>query len=85
MQAELCNTVVDAGVGRGMNFHAGIGDSEENIMFITEDHDVHLLDDDDDDVETVIAYANERNGLDVEDDVWSVAIARLGLGNEQLV
>ncbi|KAK8644324.1 hypothetical protein V6N13_123634 [Hibiscus sabdariffa] len=31
------------------------------------------------------ADANEKIGLDVEDDVWSTAVARLGLGNEQPV
>ncbi|KAK9004178.1 hypothetical protein V6N11_001985 [Hibiscus sabdariffa] len=42
--------------------------------------DIHLLD-----VENIIADANEKIGLDVEDDVWSTAVARLGLGNEQPV
>ncbi|KAK9011898.1 hypothetical protein V6N11_039973 [Hibiscus sabdariffa] len=48
-----------------------------------EDDGIHLLDADD--VETVIADANEGNGVDVEDDVWSTVVARLGLGNEQPV
>ncbi|KAK8474896.1 hypothetical protein V6N12_041541 [Hibiscus sabdariffa] len=43
--------------------------------------DIHLLDADD--VETIVADANEGNDLDVEDNVWSAAVARLGLGNEQ--
>ncbi|KAK9034067.1 hypothetical protein V6N11_050245 [Hibiscus sabdariffa] len=30
-------------------------------------------------------YANERNGLDVEDDVWNAVVARLGFGNTQPV
>ncbi|KAK8508252.1 hypothetical protein V6N12_019431 [Hibiscus sabdariffa] len=58
-------------------------EDEENIVPITEDDDVHLLDVDD--VEAVMADANERNGLDVEDDVWNAAVARLGSGNTQSV
>ncbi|KAK8533785.1 hypothetical protein V6N12_047189 [Hibiscus sabdariffa] len=50
---------------------------------MTEDDDVRLLDADD--VETIMADAIEGNGLGVEDDVWSAAVARLGLGNEQVV
>ncbi|KAK8501602.1 hypothetical protein V6N13_103645 [Hibiscus sabdariffa] len=53
-------------------------EDEENIMPITKDDDVHLLDADD--VEAVMTDANEGNGLDVEDDVWSVVVARLGVG-----
>ncbi|KAK8649401.1 hypothetical protein V6N13_130130 [Hibiscus sabdariffa] len=49
----------------------------------TEDDDVHLLDVDD--VEVVMADASEKNGLDVEDDVWNAAVARLGSGNTQPV
>ncbi|KAK8549017.1 hypothetical protein V6N12_061917 [Hibiscus sabdariffa] len=63
--------------------HAGISDDKENIVPITEDDDIHLLDADD--VETIVADANEGNDLDVEDDVWSAAIARLGLRNEKPV
>ncbi|KAK8480843.1 hypothetical protein V6N13_056991 [Hibiscus sabdariffa] len=55
-------------------------EDEENIVPITEDDDVHLLD-----VEVVMADASEKNGLDVEDDVWNAAVARLGSGNTQLV
>ncbi|KAK8503040.1 hypothetical protein V6N12_000358 [Hibiscus sabdariffa] len=47
------------------------------------DDDIHLLDVDD--VEVVMADANERNGLDVEDDVWNATIARLRSGNTQPV
>ncbi|KAK9032815.1 hypothetical protein V6N11_017858 [Hibiscus sabdariffa] len=32
-----------------------------------------------------MADASEENGLDVEDDVWNVTVARLGSGNMQLV
>ncbi|KAK8558576.1 hypothetical protein V6N13_098227 [Hibiscus sabdariffa] len=49
--------------GKSLDF----SDDEENIVPITEDDDVHLLDADD--VEVVMAYASEENGLDVEDDV----------------
>ncbi|KAK8624332.1 hypothetical protein V6N13_065679 [Hibiscus sabdariffa] len=48
---------------------------------ITEEDDVHLLDAGD--VKYVITYATEGNGLDIEDDVWSAAFARLGLGNDK--
>ncbi|KAK8661192.1 hypothetical protein V6N13_052090 [Hibiscus sabdariffa] len=58
-------------------------DDEENTVPITEDDDVHLLDADD--IEAVMADASEKNGLDVEDDVWSTAVARLGVGNTQPV
>ncbi|KAK8482692.1 hypothetical protein V6N11_069410 [Hibiscus sabdariffa] len=58
-------------------------EDEENIVLITEDDDIHLLDVDD--VEVVMADANERNGLDVEDDVWNATIARLRSGNTQPV
>ncbi|KAK8659778.1 hypothetical protein V6N13_029972 [Hibiscus sabdariffa] len=47
------------------------------------DDDIHLLDADD--VETIVADANEGNDIDVEDDVWSTAVARLGLRNEKPV
>ncbi|KAL4348038.1 hypothetical protein GQ457_17G019340 [Hibiscus cannabinus] len=56
---------------------------EENIVPIAEDDDVHLLDVDN--IEAVMAYANEGNGLHVEDDVWNAAVARLGSGNTQPV
>ncbi|KAK8689792.1 hypothetical protein V6N13_088503 [Hibiscus sabdariffa] len=56
-------------------------EDEENIVPVTEDDDVHLLDADD--VETIMTDASEGNGLDVEDDVWSAAVARLGLGNDK--
>ncbi|KAK8681691.1 hypothetical protein V6N13_054093 [Hibiscus sabdariffa] len=58
-------------------------EDEENIVPITKDDDAHLLDVDD--VEAVMADASEENGLDVEDDVWNVTVARLGSGNMQLV
>ncbi|KAL4302497.1 hypothetical protein GQ457_10G014890 [Hibiscus cannabinus] len=32
-----------------------------------------------------MADASEKNGLDVEDDVWNAAVARLGSGNTQPV
>ncbi|KAK8652533.1 hypothetical protein V6N13_126564 [Hibiscus sabdariffa] len=55
-------------------------EDEENIVPITEDDDVHLFD-----VDDVMADASEKNGLDVEDDVWNAAVARLGSGNTQPV
>ncbi|KAK8486839.1 hypothetical protein V6N11_063226 [Hibiscus sabdariffa] len=58
-------------------------EDEGNIVPITENDDVHLLDVDD--VEVVMADASEKNGLDVEDDVWNAAVARLGSGNMQHV
>ncbi|KAK8704835.1 hypothetical protein V6N13_048447 [Hibiscus sabdariffa] len=76
------STIVDT-VGRWGESLDDFSDDEENIVPITEDGDIHLLDIDD--VETVITDANEGNGLDVEDDVWSAGVARLGLGNEQPV
>ncbi|KAK8497289.1 hypothetical protein V6N12_000200 [Hibiscus sabdariffa] len=59
------------------------GEDEENIVPITKDDDVHLFDVND--VEVVMTDANERNGLDVEDDVWNAVVARLGFGNTQPV
>ncbi|KAK9030145.1 hypothetical protein V6N11_031576 [Hibiscus sabdariffa] len=56
-------------------------EDEENIVSVTKDDDVHLLDADD--VEAIMTDASEGNGLDVEDDVWSPTIARLGLGNNK--
>ncbi|KAL4334815.1 hypothetical protein GQ457_07G002760 [Hibiscus cannabinus] len=70
-------------VGRWNESLDDFSDDEENIMPITEDDDIHLLDVVD--VGTIIADVNEGIGLDVEDDVWSTAVARLGLGNEQPV
>ncbi|KAK8656541.1 hypothetical protein V6N13_098488 [Hibiscus sabdariffa] len=69
-------------VRAGSHLQMASGD-EENIVPITEDDDIHLLDVFD--VETVMTDATEGNGLDVEDDIWSVAVARLGLGNKQPV
>ncbi|KAK8636578.1 hypothetical protein V6N13_124323 [Hibiscus sabdariffa] len=56
-------------------------EDEENIVSITEDDGVHLLDDDD--VETARTVLTKGNGMDVEDDVWAAAVARLGLENDQ--
>ncbi|KAK8701759.1 hypothetical protein V6N13_020138 [Hibiscus sabdariffa] len=56
-------------------------EDEENIVPITKDDDVHLLDVDD--VKVVMTYASEGNGMDVEDDFWSVTVTRLGLGNNK--
>ncbi|KAK8609088.1 hypothetical protein V6N13_025395 [Hibiscus sabdariffa] len=61
----------------------GFRDDEENIVPITKKDDVHLLDVDD--VEIVITNATEGNCLDVEDDVWSAAVSRLGLENDKSV
>ncbi|KAK8515643.1 hypothetical protein V6N12_075672 [Hibiscus sabdariffa] len=76
------STIADT-VGRWGESLDDFSDDEENIVPITEDDDIHLLDADD--VETIVADANEGNDLDVEDDVWSAAIARLGLRNEKPV
>ncbi|KAK8581322.1 hypothetical protein V6N12_071551 [Hibiscus sabdariffa] len=76
------STIADT-VGRWGESLDDFSDDEENIVPITEDDDIHLLDADD--VETIVADANGGNDLDVEDDVWSAAIARLGLRNEKPV
>ncbi|KAK8704312.1 hypothetical protein V6N13_047939 [Hibiscus sabdariffa] len=76
------STIADT-VGRWGESLDDFSDDEENIVPSTEDDDIHLLDADD--VETIVADANEGNDLDVEDDVWSAAIARLGLRNEKPV
>ncbi|KAK8612620.1 hypothetical protein V6N13_092731 [Hibiscus sabdariffa] len=68
-------------VGRWGELLDDFSEDEENIVHVTEDDDVHLLDADD--VETIMTDASEGNGLDVEDDVWSAAVARLGLGNDK--
>ncbi|KAK9021072.1 hypothetical protein V6N11_011077 [Hibiscus sabdariffa] len=70
-------------VGRWGESLDDFSEDEENIVPIAEDDDVHLLDVDD--IEAVMADANEGNGLHVEDDVWNAAIARLGSGNTQPV
>ncbi|KAK8632798.1 hypothetical protein V6N13_073178 [Hibiscus sabdariffa] len=58
-------------------------EDEENIVPIMEDDDVHLLDVGD--VEIVMTDATEGNGLNVENDVWIMVVARLGLENEHPV
>ncbi|KAK8999038.1 hypothetical protein V6N11_070216 [Hibiscus sabdariffa] len=70
-------------VGRWGESLDNFSEDEENIVPITEDDDIHLLDVDD--VEAVMADASEENGLDVEDDVWNAAVARLGSENTQPV
>ncbi|KAK9008977.1 hypothetical protein V6N11_080453 [Hibiscus sabdariffa] len=74
------STIADT-VGRWDESLDDFSDDEENIMPITEDDDIHLLDADD--VETIVADANEGNDLDVEDDIWSAVVARVGLRNEK--
>ncbi|KAK8639918.1 hypothetical protein V6N13_138284 [Hibiscus sabdariffa] len=66
-------------VGHWGESHDDLSEDKENIVPVTEDDDIHLLDADD--VEVVMTDASEGNGLDVEDDVWSAVVARLGLGN----
>ncbi|KAK8579171.1 hypothetical protein V6N13_142387 [Hibiscus sabdariffa] len=68
-------------VGRWGESLVDFSEDEENNMSVTEDDDVHLLDVDD--VETVMTYGSEGNGLDDEDDVWSTTVANLGLGNDK--
>ncbi|KAK8622977.1 hypothetical protein V6N13_117874 [Hibiscus sabdariffa] len=58
-------------------------EDEENIVPMMKDDDVHLLDGDD--VETGMTDMTKENGLGVEDDVWSTAVARLVLENEKHV
>ncbi|KAK8676734.1 hypothetical protein V6N13_142301 [Hibiscus sabdariffa] len=70
-------------VGRWGESLDDFSEDEENIVPITEDDDVHLLDVDD--VKAVMAGASEENGLDVEDDVWNAAVVRLGSGYTQPV
>ncbi|KAK8676998.1 hypothetical protein V6N13_142555 [Hibiscus sabdariffa] len=69
-------------VGRWGESLDDFSEDEENIVPVTEDDDVHLLDADD--VVAVMTNASEGNGQDVEDDVWSTTVARLGLGNDKL-
>ncbi|KAK8671050.1 hypothetical protein V6N13_037659 [Hibiscus sabdariffa] len=66
-------------VGRWGESLDDFSEDEENIVPVTEDDYIHLLDADD--VEVVMTDASEGNGLDVEDDIWSAAVARLGLRN----
>ncbi|KAK8694130.1 hypothetical protein V6N13_071687 [Hibiscus sabdariffa] len=68
-------------VGRWGESLDDFSEDEENIVPVTKDDDVHLLDDDD--VEAIMTDGSEGNGLGVEDDVWSAAVARLGLGNDK--
>ncbi|KAK8549167.1 hypothetical protein V6N13_063563 [Hibiscus sabdariffa] len=68
-------------VGRWCESLGDFRGDEEIFVPITEEDDVHLLYADD--VEIVILDAIEGNGLDVEDDVWSTVVARLGLGNDK--
>ncbi|KAL4332308.1 hypothetical protein GQ457_07G040920 [Hibiscus cannabinus] len=70
-------------VGRWGESLDDFSEDEENIVPIAEDDDVHLLDVDN--IEAVMADANDGNGLHVEDDVWNAAVARLGSGNTQPV
>ncbi|KAL4291656.1 hypothetical protein GQ457_14G018180 [Hibiscus cannabinus] len=70
-------------VGRWGETLDGFSDDEENIVPITEVDDVCLLDVDD--VEIVRTAATTGNGMDVEDDVWDAAVARLGLVNDKSV
>ncbi|KAK8711201.1 hypothetical protein V6N13_146491 [Hibiscus sabdariffa] len=68
-------------IGRWGESLDDFSEDEENIVPVTEDDDVHLLDADD--VEAVMTDASEGNGLDVEDDVCSAVVARLGLRNDK--
>ncbi|KAK8656105.1 hypothetical protein V6N13_108664 [Hibiscus sabdariffa] len=73
--ARSCMEFIGSGFA-GLSTRLKLSDDEENIVPVTEDDDIHLLDADD--VEVVITYASEGHGLDVEDDVWSATVARLG-------
>ncbi|KAK8686678.1 hypothetical protein V6N13_125701 [Hibiscus sabdariffa] len=70
-------------VGRWGETLDDFSEDDENIVPITEVDDVRLLDVDD--VEIVRTTATTGNGMDVEDDVWDVAVARLGLINDKHV
>ncbi|KAK8987174.1 hypothetical protein V6N11_055486 [Hibiscus sabdariffa] len=70
-------------VGRWCETLDDFSEDEENIVPITEVDDVRLLDVDD--VEIVRTVATTGNGMDVEDDVWDAAVARLGLVNDKHV
>ncbi|KAK8549165.1 hypothetical protein V6N13_063561 [Hibiscus sabdariffa] len=70
-------------VGRWGETLDDFSEDEENIVPITEVDDVRLLDVDD--VEIVRTVATTGNGMDVEDDVWDAAVAKLGLVNDKHV
>ncbi|KAK8691974.1 hypothetical protein V6N13_075460 [Hibiscus sabdariffa] len=70
-------------VGRWGETLEDFSEDEENIVPITEVDDVCLLDVHD--VEIVRTAATTGNGMDVEDDVWDAAVARLGLVNDKSV
>ncbi|KAK8489846.1 hypothetical protein V6N11_073355 [Hibiscus sabdariffa] len=67
MSDSMSSSTIADTIGHWGESHDDFSNDEENIVPITEDDDVHLLDADD--FEIVIADANEGNGLNVEDDV----------------
>ncbi|KAK8530888.1 hypothetical protein V6N13_030819 [Hibiscus sabdariffa] len=67
-------------VGRWGKTLDDFSEDEEIIVPITGNDDVHLLDADD--VDIVRTVKTKGNGLDVEDDLWVVDVARLKLVNE---
>ena len=68
-------------IGRWGETLNDFSEDEENIVDITKDDDVNLLDVDD--VDIVRTTATNGSGLDIENDVWEAAVARLGLVNEE--
>ncbi|KAK8594038.1 hypothetical protein V6N12_046109 [Hibiscus sabdariffa] len=70
-------------VGRWGETLDDFSEDEENIVPITEVDDVRLLDVDD--VEIVRTVATTGNGMDVEDDVWDAAVAKLGMTFDRTV
>ncbi|KAK8983004.1 hypothetical protein V6N11_054988 [Hibiscus sabdariffa] len=70
-------------VGRWGESLDDFSEDDENIVPITEDDDFELLDAND--VSILRTAAVEGNDLDVEDDVWAAAVARLGLVEDPIV
>ncbi|KAK8681032.1 hypothetical protein V6N13_053439 [Hibiscus sabdariffa] len=64
-------------VGRWGELLDDFSEDDENIVPITEDDKFELLDAGD--VNVLRIAAIEGNDLDVEDDFWAAAVARLGL------
>ncbi|KAK8648303.1 hypothetical protein V6N13_129061 [Hibiscus sabdariffa] len=78
----MCSSTFSDIIGRKSESLDDFSADEENIVHITKKYDVHLLDVDD--VETIITNATKGNGFNVEGDVWSLDVARLGLRNDKL-
>ncbi|KAK9012337.1 hypothetical protein V6N11_040394 [Hibiscus sabdariffa] len=70
-------------VGRWGESLDDFSENDENIVPITEDDEFELLDADD--VNILRTAAVKGNDLDMEDDVWATAVARLGLVEDPIV